>query len=159
MRGQRSHGGVFFFLRRIGGGLLLSRGAGIEHEVRDTLRRTRWALLLLDREAGIGGWGEARGGDVKVRTMADVGSYEAGLLLGGRVEGVGAAPRGDRVVVVVAPLGKVVGEFEARGVGVGVLEVDDHELFVGVGGEQERGCGRGFQSENVAVLCLRKISG
>ena len=55
-------------------------------------------------------------------------------------------------MVVVAPFGEVVGEFESAGVGGGVFEVDDDELFVLVCGEEERGFTCGLQAEEVAVL-------
>lgn len=34
------------------------------------------------------------------------------------------------MVVVVAPLGEVVGEFEAWEIGTGILEINDNQLFV-----------------------------
>jgi len=62
-------------------------------------------------------------------------------------------------VVVVAPFGEVVCEFEAWWVCVGVLEVDDDEALVLVCGEEEGGfTGRG-EAEDVAVLSLRRGSG
>jgi hypothetical protein len=44
-----------------------------------------------------------------------------------------------RIVVIIAPFCKVIREFEARGVGGSVFEVDYNELFVGVGREEKRG--------------------
>lgn len=65
--------------------------------------------------------------------MVDVGFDEAALFFfGGVVLGV-AGVGSNRVVVVVAPFCEVICEFEAAGVGGGVFEVDDDELFVGVG--------------------------
>ncbi len=68
--------------------------------------------------------------------MQDVAADEALLLFGGWVVVCVAGVGGLRVVVVVAPFGEVVCEFEAAHVGVGVFEVDDDELFVFVGGEE-----------------------
>jgi hypothetical protein len=88
--------------------------------------------------------------------VVDIRLDEAVLLLGRRVQrrvaGVGAG----RVVVVVGPLGEVVCEFQPRRVGGGVLEVDDDELLVLVGGLEERGFLVVWaDAEDVAVLCLR----
>ena len=67
--------------------------------------------------------------------LEDVGFYEAGLLFGMGVL-VGITFPGYVCVVVVAPFCKVVCEFVAGCVGVGVLEVYDYELFVLIGGEE-----------------------
>lgn len=86
--------------------------------------------------------------------MIEVSADEAALF-GGGGEGFGVADvRGGGVVVVVAPFGEVVGEFEAGGVAGGVFEVDDNELLVCVGGEEEGGFGGGEEAEDVAVLGL-----
>ena len=86
--------------------------------------------------------------------MLDICFEEAVLFLRGRVsflvEGVGCG----RGVVVVAPFGEMVCEFQAGGVGGGVFEVDYDELFVFVGGEEEGGFAGGFKAEEVAVLGL-----
>lgn len=42
-------------------------------------------------------------------------------------------------MIVVAPFRKVVCEFQTGGVGGGVFEVDNYELFVVIGWEEERG--------------------
>lgn len=87
--------------------------------------------------------------------MVDVGLDGAALFLRGgvarRVAGVGTGG----VVVVVGPFGEVVGELESGKVGRGVLEVDDDELLVLVGGLEERGgLVVGEDAEDVAVLSL-----
>ena len=87
--------------------------------------------------------------------VVDISAHEAGLFLDGRVFRHVTGERVERVVVVVGPFGEVVCEFEAWQVGGGVLEVDDHELFVLVGGLEERGfLVVGADAEDVAVLCL-----
>lgn len=91
---------------------------------------------------------------VELRTVADVGSDEAVLLLGRRVGVCVALPCSVWVVVVVAPLGEVVGEFEAGRVCTRILKVDDYELLVRVRWQQQRRCPRGQQPQNVAVLGL-----
>lgn len=76
-------------------------------------------------------------------------------MFGGGGEGFGVADvGGDGVVVVIAPFGEVICEFEAGGVAGGVFEVDYHELLVCVGGEEEGGFGGGEEAEDVAVLGL-----
>ncbi len=69
--------------------------------------------------------------------MLDVRPEEPALLLLGGVEGRVARVRGGRVVVVVRPLGEVVGELESRRVRARVLEVDDDQLLVLVGRVEE----------------------
>lgn len=63
--------------------------------------------------------------------------------------------RGRGVMVVVGPLGEVVGELEPRQIGRGIFKVDDNELLVLVLGLQK---GRTLviraDAQNVAVLCL-----
>ena len=87
--------------------------------------------------------------------MLDVRPEEPALLLFGGVEGGVARVRGGRVVVVVRPLGEVVGELEPGRVGARVLEVDDDQLLVLVGRVEE---GRFLvvraDAEDVAVLGL-----
>lgn len=48
----------------------------------------------------------------------------------------------------------MVRELKARNVGVGVFEVDDHQLLVLVGWEQQRRFALRHHAENVAVLRL-----
>jgi len=86
-----------------------------------------------------------------------VGANEAVLLFGSGVEGCVAEPGHLLVVVVVAPFGKVVGELEARGVCIGVLEVDNDQLLVRVGGQEKGRCARRQKTEDVAVLGLRSF--
>lgn len=69
--------------------------------------------------------------------MVDVTPDEPVLLLRRRVHRRVAHVGRRGVVVVVRPLGKVVGELERRQVGARVLEVDDDELLVLVGGLEE----------------------
>lgn len=90
--------------------------------------------------------------------MADVGAQEAVLFFGGGVDVGVAAPGGGGVVVVVAPFGEVVGELQAGRVGVRVFKVDDDELLVRIGGQQERRCARGQKTEDVSVLSLNFVS-
>ena len=90
--------------------------------------------------------------------MVDVGFHEAALLVRGRVARRVAGVRAGRVVVVVGPLGEVVCELEAGQVGGGVLEVDDDELLVLVGGLEEGGfLVVGADAEDVAVLGLGEM--
>jgi hypothetical protein len=60
--------------------------------------------------------------------MHDIAAHEAVLLLGRRIGPGVARVTGFGVVVVVTPLCKVVGKFQPRCIGVGVLEIDDDEL-------------------------------
>ena len=96
--------------------------------------------------------------------MVDIASYERSLLLFGGVSRRIARPRFGRIMVIVAPLRKVVCEFEAGRVGRSILEVYDHKLLVSVLRKQERGwslSGRGWlrdQPQNVAVLRLGSVS-
>lgn len=64
--------------------------------------------------------------------MVDIGADEALLLFQCWVLFGVALPRVGGVVVIVAPFCKVVCEFEAGGVGGGILKVDNDELLVGV---------------------------
>lgn len=81
--------------------------------------------------------------------------HEPPLLLRTRVARDIAGPGAGGVVVVVGPLGEVVGELEPGQVGGGVLEVDDDELLMLVGGLEERGLlVIGADAEDVAVLGL-----
>ena len=83
---------------------------------------------------------------------------EAALFLNGG-EGFGVADvRGGGVVVVVAPFRKVVCELEAGGIARGVFEVNDDELLVRVGWQEEWGLGGGEEAEDVAVLSLALVS-
>jgi hypothetical protein len=79
------------------------------------------------------------------------------LLFGGGVEGRVAEPGCFLIVVVVAPFCKVVGELEAGGVRVGVLEVNDNELLVCVRRQEKRRRARGQETEDVTVLGLRSV--
>ena len=95
----------------------------------------------------------------ELRTMVYVCLDEVALLLKARVTGYVAGPCGLGVVIVVGPFGEVVGEFHTNGIGSSVLKVDDNKLFVLVGGlEERRFLIVGLEAENVAVLCLRKVS-
>lgn len=95
----------------------------------------------------------------ELRAVVDVGLDEAALLLEGRVAARVAAPGRGGVVVVVGPLGEVVGELQAGRVGGGVLEVDDDELLVLVGGlEERRLLVVGADAEDVSVLSLGMVS-
>lgn len=89
--------------------------------------------------------------------MAHIGADETVLFRGRgvefRLESVGFA----LVVVVVAPFGEVIGEFEAGEVGVGVFEVNYYEPLVGVGREEKGGLAARRQAEDVAVLSLRNV--
>ena len=77
------------------------------------------------------------GADVELGSVAHVGPREAVLLFGlGVCVGV-ALPRVHWVMVVVTPFGKVVGKLQAWGVCASIFKVDDDELLVGVGGQQE----------------------
>jgi len=89
--------------------------------------------------------------------VTHVGANEAILLFGSGVEGRVAEPGHLLIVVVVAPFGEVVGELEARGVCVGVLEVNDNQLLVRVGGQEKRRSARGKETEDVAVLGLQSV--
>jgi hypothetical protein len=51
------------------------------------------------------------------------------------------ADKGDGEMVVVAPFSEMVSEFETGGIGRGVFEINDHELFVRILGEEEWGWG------------------
>jgi hypothetical protein len=87
--------------------------------------------------------------------VVDISLDKPALLVRGGVIGRVARVRTGRVVVVVGPLREVVGELEAARVGGCVLEVDDYELFVLVGGLEERGLlVVGAEAEDVAVLSL-----
>lgn len=62
--------------------------------------------------------------------MINVGTNKASLLLDGGIIVRVARPWFVGIVVVVAPFREVVCEFQTRGIGGCVLEVDDYELFV-----------------------------
>jgi hypothetical protein len=66
--------------------------------------------------------------------------------------------RRDRVVIVVAPFGKMVCELQTGGISGGVFEIDNDELFVSVGWEKERRFTGRLKSEDIAILCLHSIS-
>ena len=86
--------------------------------------------------------------------MLCISSQKPALLVGAGVGGRVAGPGAARGVGVVAPLREVVGELVATRVGARVLEVDDDQLLVLVGGEQQRRRARWLQAEEVAVLRL-----
>jgi len=48
-----------------------------------------------------------------------------------------ALPRFIRVMIIITPFREMVCEFETRGIGTGVFEIYDYELYVGVLGEEE----------------------
>ena len=73
-----------------------------------------------------------------LRPVVDVGVDEAALLFEVRVACWIAGVRCDGGVVVVHPLGEVVGELETGRVGCCVLKVDDDQLLVLVGRLEER---------------------
>lgn len=92
--------------------------------------------------------------------MVDVGANKASLLFDCRVFVCAACPWFVGVVVVVAPLREVVGEFESRRIRRRILKVNHYKLLVGVLWKEERrrsraGCWRFWdQAEDIAVLCL-----
>jgi len=65
--------------------------------------------------------------------MVDVGFDETVLLFGRGILGRVAGEGGGGVVIVVAPLGKMIGKLETYDICGGILEVDYNELFVFVG--------------------------
>lgn len=69
---------------------------------------------------------------IELRTMADVSADETVLFFRSGVQRGVAEPRHFLIVVVVAPFCKVVGKLETRSVCVGILKINDDELFVGV---------------------------
>lgn len=86
--------------------------------------------------------------------MVDIGFYEAALFFFRRVVVCITGVRRNGVMIIIAPFCEVICELETRGVGGGVFEVDDDELFVGVSWEEKgRFAGR-FEAEDIAVLCL-----
>lgn len=90
--------------------------------------------------------------------MLHIGLDETALLLGCGVALSIAGIRGGRVMVIVRPLGEMVGELKPWQVGGSILKVDDDELLMFIFGLQE---GRLLvvwaDAENVAVLCLRDL--
>lgn len=72
-----------------------------------------------------------------MHSMIDIAAYKRSLLFHARVPRGVAGPWLSGIMIVVAPLCEVVREFQAGCVGRGILEVDDHKLFVGVLGKQE----------------------
>ena len=161
---------ALLFAGTLGSSPAAGRGAGIEHEFDNgAARRGRQqrGRAAARRGSAVGGrvggrvssgvLGQharsAEGG--KLRAVVDVGLDEAVLLLGRRVALLVAGVRGDGVVVVVGPLGKVVGKLEAARVGGGILKVNDNQLLVLVGSlEKRRLFVVGTDTQNVAVLCL-----
>lgn len=67
--------------------------------------------------------------------MIDVGADKASLFFEGGVVICVTGPGFGGVVVVVTPFCEMVCEFETGGIGAGVLEIYDYELFVCVLGE------------------------
>jgi hypothetical protein len=72
--------------------------------------------------------------------VIDIAADESALLLERRVQ-TRIAHKGDGEVVVVAPFREMISEFETGGIGRGVFEINDHELFVRILGEEEWGWG------------------
>lgn len=70
---------------------------------------------------------------VEVGSVSDVCSDEAVLFFGIRVASGVDSPWSVCIVIVVAPLRKVVCEFQARRVCICIFKVDDDELLVSVG--------------------------
>ena len=64
--------------------------------------------------------------------MVEISADKAALFLDGRVVLSITSLGLLLVMIVIAPLRKMVCEFEARCIGGCVFEVDDYELFVGV---------------------------
>lgn len=87
--------------------------------------------------------------------MVNISFDESTLLLGRGILGGVASMGVDWMMVVVSPLGEMIGEFQPRGVGRGVLEVDDHQLLVFIRRLKEwRFLVVGKDAKNVAILCL-----
>jgi hypothetical protein len=61
-------------------------------------------------------------------------------------------------VIVVAPFREMVCELKTWRIGRSVFEVDDYELFVGIGWQEEGRFARWFETEDIAVLCLDSVS-
>lgn len=102
----------------------------------------------------------AAGGAEDLGPVVQVGFDEAVLCIWVGVVALGAAGVGRRrVVVVVGPFGKVIGELKAGQIGGGVFEVDDDELLVLVLGLKE---GRllviwaNTKDVSVLGLCMRE---
>jgi hypothetical protein len=72
--------------------------------------------------------------------VIDIAADETALLLKRRIQ-MRIADKGDGEMVVVAPFSEMVSEFETGGIGRGVFEINDHELFVRILGEEEWGWG------------------
>ena len=95
--------------------------------------------------------------------MVDIASYECSLLFQAGVARCVACPRSDGVMVIVTPLRKVVGEFEARCVGRGILKINYHQLLVRILRKQERRRGLTcrwwlrYQTQYITILCLRVL--
>lgn len=65
--------------------------------------------------------------------MLDICLDEASLLFGSWVSLMATGVRADGIVVVVRPLSKVIGKFQAGYVGGGIFKVNDDQLLVLVG--------------------------
>ena len=65
-------------------------------------------------------------------SMVEICADEPTLFLNGRIVFSIASLRPLLIMVVVAPLREMVCEFQARGVGGCIFEIDNYELFVGV---------------------------
>ena len=76
--------------------------------------------------------------NVELGSVTHVSPHEAVLLFGLGVSAGVALPRVNWVVVVVAPFGKVIGKLQTWSVCAGILKVDNDELLMSVGGQQER---------------------
>lgn len=63
---------------------------------------------------------------------------EALLLFDGRILATIAGIRRYRIVVIVRPLRKVIGEFKTRQIGSGIFKVNDNKLLMLVCGLQKR---------------------
>ena len=91
--------------------------------------------------------------------MIHVGLDEPPLLLEGWILGSVANVWRNSVVIIVCPFGEVVGKLQADQVRPSILEIDDDQLFVLVGGlQQRRLLIVGPDAQDVAILSLNSWS-